>query len=42
MFVCIFFFLKPPARLLPAASYKDNQFPNNDGSSCFGWKLMRW
>lgn len=23
MFVCIFFF-KPPARLLPAASYKDN------------------
>lgn len=25
MFVCIFFFkFKPPARLLPAASYKDN------------------
>lgn len=23
MFVCIFFF-KPPARLLPAASHKDN------------------
>lgn len=23
MFVCIFFF-KPPVRLLPAASYKDN------------------